>query len=275
MATGTASPQHPAVALKHRRSATLLTAGQLAQLRQAFRAVMAIGDDRGYQHHAGIHGLPLPMYCTHGSPLFLAWHRAYLYFFEKALQDQVPGATLTWWDWSIHHDQGLPLAYERDQAPDGQPNPLVGSQIQPAGREPGGTAHTVREPGGPGAPPLPGQHVVQELLRLTDFLDFQAQLEDVHNGVHVWVGGTMSDIYTAAYDPIFWAHHAMIDRLWRLWQLRHPQAGVPATLLHRALPPFPMTVAETLNATALGYDYAASTAAAPGTTSGGTLGPSP
>jgi hypothetical protein len=56
----------------------------------------------------------------------------------------------------------------------------------------------------------------------------------------------------------------MIDRVWRLWQLRHPHAGPPAGLLHRALPPFPATVADVLDSNALGYDYAASTAAAPG-----------
>lgn len=265
MATGAPSPQHTTQALRHRRSVVLMTAGQLALLRQAFRAVMGIGDDRGYQHHAGIHGLPLPMFCTHGSPLFLAWHRAYLYFFEKALQDQVPGATLAWWDWSIRHAEGIPVAFQRQRAPDGTINPLLRSPIQPSGRRPGGPSRTTRQPGGPGAPPLPGQARVLQILALTDFMDFQAQLEDIHNGVHVWVGGTMSDIATAAYDPIFWAHHAMIDRIWRLWQLRHPTAGVPATLLHRALPPFPITVAETLNTNTLGYDYAASTAATAGT----------
>ena len=66
----------------------------------------------------------------------------------------------------------------------------------------------------------------------------------------------MADIPFAAFDPIFWAHHAMIDRVWRRWQLRHPQAGVPASLLDEALPPFQMTVRQTLDAAALGYDYA-------------------
>ena len=66
----------------------------------------------------------------------------------------------------------------------------------------------------------------------------------------------MGDIPFAAFDPIFWAHHAMIDRVWRLWQLRHPQAGVPASLLGEALPPFQMTVRQTLDSSTLGYDYA-------------------
>lgn len=262
VATGTASPQQPAVALRHRRSVRLLTTGQVAQVRRAFAAVMAISDDRGYQHHAGIHGLPLPMYCTHQSPLFLPWHRAYLYFFEKALQDQVPGTTLPWWDWTRAHADGVPPAYRHRRSPDGTPNPLAGSAIQRSGRPPGGRARTRRRPGGRDAPPLPPPGEISALLALDDFLDFQDQLESVHNGVHLWVGGTMRNIATAAYDPIFWAHHSMVDRLWRLWQLRHPTAGVPAALLGLALPPFPMTVAETIDSNTLGYDYAASTAAA-------------
>ena len=52
----------------------------------------------------------------------------------------------------------------------------------------------------------------------------------------------MGQIPFAAFDPIFWAHHTMIDRLWRLWQLAHPHAPCPPALLDDALPPFRMTV---------------------------------
>jgi tyrosinase len=239
-----------------------MNAAQLASLRQAIAATQAISDDRGYQYWAGIHGLPLPMYCTHNSPLFLAWHRAYLYFFELALRDQVADVVLPWWDWTS--DQQVPGGYDLQQA-DGQPNPLSSSPIQPSGREPGGPDQTVRQPGQPGAPLLPDPATVQNIVSLGDFIDFQTQIEDIHNGVHVWVGGTMSDIATAAYDPLFWAHHAMIDRLWRVWQLAHPQVGPPASLLSQALPPFKMTVAETLDTGILGYDYAASVSTGSGT----------
>ena len=81
--SATRAPVH----LRHRRSVRRLSEGQLADLRQAITLAQGIGDDRGYQYWAGIHGLPLPMYCKHGSPFFLPWHRAYLYFFEKTLQE--------------------------------------------------------------------------------------------------------------------------------------------------------------------------------------------
>src|SRR5207237_349537 len=85
-------------------------------------------------------------------------------------------------------------------------------------------------------------------------------LEDIHGAVHVWVGGEMGRIDWAAYDPIFWAHHANIDRLWARWQLTHSPI-FPRSYLDRALPPFPMTVRQTLDVSGLGYDYASSATA--------------
>jgi tyrosinase len=260
-----ASPAPTAARLRHRRNARTLTAGQLADFRRAITAAQAIKDDRGYQAWAGIHGLPLPVSCTHNSPLFLPWHRAYLYFFEKALQDRVPGVTLPWWNWTMRHDEGMPAAYTVARDPAGATNSLRSSPIRASGREPGGRTSTNRTPGQPGAPPLPTLQEANDVLALTDFLDFQTQVEDIHNAVHVWVGGTMGQITTSAYDPIFWAHHTMIDRIWRLWQLRHPGSGPPASLRNRALAPFAMTVRDTLDMDALGYDYAVTTTAAGGT----------
>jgi tyrosinase len=258
-ATPPAAPLAPK-ALRHRRSVRRLTTGQLADLRGAITAAQGIGDDRGYQYWAGIHGLPLPISCIHHKELFLPWHRAYLYFFEKDLQDLVPGVTLPWWDWTVEHAEGIPGAYTRRKV-DGRKNPLFSSPIQRSGRENPGQTQTTRAPGRPGELPTPA--MVEQVLANRDFLTFQTQLESIHDGVHVWTGGTMGNIPVAAYDPLFWAHHCMIDRVWYLWQLRHGP-GVPAALLDRALAPFPMTVRETLEVPHLGYDYAASTAAVGG-----------
>jgi tyrosinase len=248
-------------ALRHRRSARRLSVGQIGDLRSAIAAAQAIGDDRGYQYWAGIHGLPLPEWCQHGSELFLPWHRAYLYFFEKQLQDRVPGITLPWWDWTQAHDEGIPASYQVKTVA-GKANPLASSPIQKSGRANPGETRTRRSPGDARLLPTPRQ--VERLLESRDFFDFQTQLESIHNGVHMWVGGTMQNIETAAYDPIFWAHHCMIDRLWYLWQLDHPGVGLASAYLGQALPPFGMTVRQTLDITQLGYDYAAATAAVDG-----------
>jgi tyrosinase len=167
---------------------------------------------------------------------------------------------LTWWDWRTGptHAAQIPKAFATKTV-DRKRNPLISATVSPLAIQQGGNtvpATTVREPGAPGAPPLPSFQDVKDVLDLNDFVDFTAQVEQLHNAVHVWVGGHMGQIAYAAFDPIFWAHHTMIDRLWRLWQLRHPGSLPPASILDEALPPFRMTVRQTLSVTALGYDYA-------------------
>lgn len=248
--------------IRHRKSVRRLTPQQLAWLREAVAETMPIRDERGYQYHAGHHGLPLPYECVHHqqTPLFLPWHRAYLYFFELALLDQQPRARLAWWDWRQSFGSeplGIPTPYAVETV-DGEPNPLHSAPVSPWNRDERWPSRTWRDPGRPEW--LPTAERVQQVLGLNDFEDFSTQLEDIHDGVHVWVGGTMAAIDFAAYDPIFWAHHTMVDRLWRLWQLAHGHPGPPRDLWGRALPPFNMTVEQTLDVRALGYDYAATTA---------------
>lgn len=282
------APVVPSVGL--RKSVATLAAADVAGLRAALVAMQGISDDRGYQHYAGIHGLPLPGYCVHHDaagilghlqvgPLFLPWHRAYLYFFELALQDAGHDTTVTlpWWDWVTDPAQPseIPAVYAM-QSVNGQPNPLYQGPIidipdsqwegerqslaTDTGIDPGSLpAVTFRQPGDlPMAPPrLPTPEEVNNALSAPNFVDFSQRIERIHDGIHVWVGGTMSEIPVAAYDPLFYAHHTMIDRLWWLWQLQHPGAEPPARYLNAPLPPFPsLTVGGTLDINSLGYEYA-------------------
>ncbi|MFN0125291.1 MAG: tyrosinase family protein [Verrucomicrobiales bacterium] len=67
----------------------------------------------------------------------------------------------------------------------------------------------------------------------TTFEAFQTTLEGgPHNSGHRAVGGTMASASSPA-DPIFWMHHANIDRLWAIWQAQHPtkKPGNPTTNL--------------------------------------------
>ncbi|TFK26542.1 Di-copper centre-containing protein [Coprinopsis marcescibilis] len=44
--------------------------------------------------------------------------------------------------------------------------------------------------------------------------------EDIplHQAGHLMVGGAMANYYTSNADPLFYLHHANVDRLWWLWQ---------------------------------------------------------
>jgi tyrosinase len=141
---------------------------------------------------------------------------------------------------------------------DGTANPLFRQPIGVRPRRQGQPAGTVRAANGPDRRVQPTQDAIDALLAEPDFSTFSLQLEDIHDGIHVHVGGTMANIAWAAYDPIFFAHHAMIDRLWSMWQDRHGKAGPTRDMLGEALPPWHMTVQQTLDLDALGYSYASS-----------------
>ena len=246
-----------------------LTAQELSRFRDAVSRQKALSDERGYNYFAGLHGLPLPIHCQHGTLLFLPWHRAYLYFWELALQDRVAGVGVPYWDWTanVSHQRGLPEAYAEAQV-DGSDNPLFSSTVEWPRREidrvreryPGTLTRqgrTLRDPDLPDE--LPRRTTINSILEAPTFADFSNRLENVHGDVHVWVAGAMSEVPTAGYDPIFMAHHSTIDRLWYLWQLRHPGARPPASMMRTVLSPFPVTVADTLDIQALGYEYAIQT----------------
>jgi tyrosinase len=92
------------------------------------------------------------------------------------------------------------------------------------------------------------------------------QLEGtVHNNVHGRISGLMGDPDTAALDPIFWLHHANIDRLWEVWLARDPAhhnlktpywlSGVRFEFHNAAGQRVSMTTAEVLAPGAAGLDY--------------------
>jgi tyrosinase len=263
MGTQTTAPATPRRAtLGHRRSVAKLTKAQLAKLREAFAKTMALTDERGFSYFAGWHGEPFS-WCEHHTDLFLPWHRAYLYYFELALQAQAPGVRLPWWDWTTAAQ--IPKAYLDEQDAGGEDNPLLirtvtvyrsGQAQQAPPRDPGGTPQVP-------APPYAGAYA--QALQAPTFRSFSQALEAIHDNVHVWVGGIMQDIQWAAYDPLFFAHHTMVDRAWRIWQHRHPGALPPSSIIDTPLRPNGMTVRQTLDVTKLGYEYAGTASHAPGT----------
>jgi tyrosinase len=227
------------------------------ELQDAYDKMQAFSesDNRGWIYWAEAHGYNR-FECWHHArmgnddfpyDLFLPWHRAYLMFFDNAARDQNPDAILPWWDWTsdVSHQNGLPAAYTSNGAAL-KSGPVPAIDGQPARR-------TRRNPSDPADLPTP--QAVEDLLDLNDFRDFSNQLQDIHDFVHPWVGGDMGSIGTSAFDPVFWAHHCMIDRIWYLWQLKHGVNNIPSNYLDKAL--FPgYTVQQVLDTRALGYEYA-------------------
>lgn len=60
----------------------------------------------------------------------------------------------------------------------------------------------------------------------------------------------------APCDPVFWMHHAEIDRLWSVWQASHAGQNPPLAGAAAVMDPWSETEVDTRDIEALGYTYA-------------------
>lgn len=196
-------------------------------------------DPTSWAYQAAIHGstaAPRALYnqCKHGSWFFLSWHRLYLYYFERIVRAAVAetGGPADWalpyWNYGLNGEKAsLPDAFRSPTQADGGPNPLFVAE-RAAGINEGAIlppavttdAAALARPqfvgraefGGGTAPPN------------EQFWSQTGRVEQTpHNDVHVVLGGGggwMGNPDTAAQDPIFWLHHANIDRIWAEWSVQ-------------------------------------------------------
>ena len=194
--------------------------------------------------------------CPHGNWFFLPWHRAYLYYFEAICRQASgdPGFALPYWNWT--QDRSIPAPFWDTASP-----------LYHAGRSATATSRARDEFVGPTR--------IDAILDLPDFEVFGSgrssglrsgprstgELEGTpHNYTHGFVGGDMAT-YMSPLDPIFWLHHANVDRLWTLW--RHPgNTPSSSTFLDLEMPfydtsgdPAGIKVSDLLDTEALGYRY--------------------
>jgi tyrosinase len=76
-----------------------------------------------------------------------------------------------------------------------------------------------------------------------------------HGAGHYSMGGDASDVFSSLNDPAFYQHHAMVDRVYWMWQALHPQQAntINGTRTVRNTPPTPnATVDDELNLGVLG-----------------------
>jgi tyrosinase len=138
-------------------------------------------------------------YCPHTSPYFLAWHRGYIHLFEKKIQElsSNPDFRLPYWDY--YSSPSMPVEFTNS-----------------AGNNPLYLARTNTN--------------VSRALSYNPFANtvvkfqrgqtnaFEPSVEAMpHNQVHNIIGLPFMQGMTSPQDPIFWVHHANIDRLWAAW----------------------------------------------------------
>jgi tyrosinase len=238
------------------------------------------GDPTSWWYQAKIHGAGDPVtnqpdnsdphwnQCQHQHWWFPAWHRAYVYCFERLLQKAAgdPKLRLPYWDYTDPTQRALPAPFLDPNSPLYVPGRRLRSgddELRPTEVDTGAAFSRLQFLGsdlqggfGGGRVDVPVQFPDQ---------DQTGSLEKVpHNAVHRAIGGKMGHPYTAALDPIFWLHHCNIDRLWEAWASANPGwvnelddtfKNYQFTLIDETGKPVRHTVGELLDTTKLGYAY--------------------
>ncbi|KAK3349069.1 hypothetical protein B0T25DRAFT_457918, partial [Lasiosphaeria hispida] len=200
-----------------------------------------------YDDFAILHG-GIGSWC-HRSASFLPWHRYTLFVFEKILKEQC-GFTnaIPYWDWSLDW-ANLANSSIWDSATgfggDGDPHghEVVGegrcvvdgpfTELRPIVYNHTYTTHCVsrgfndakRNTTGQiaGAPYSPES--IGAILRKRTYKEFVKEVENqLHNTLHQGVNGDFKAMTAAngKFHPLFYVHHAQLDRMWWRWQQEHP-----------------------------------------------------
>ncbi len=184
--------------------------------------------------------------CQHFSWFFLPWHRGYLAAFEQIVRAEIVALggpedwALPYWNYSDVTNPArarlIRAEFREPRLPDGDENALAGAVR-------GNNDEEEREGRETGDVGIDDDDVDLACLK-TEAFDVPAEsgissfggprtgfnhnqggvLGDLegtpHGAIHVAVGGWMGSFETAALDPLFWLHHANVDRLWEVWLKR-------------------------------------------------------
>lgn len=232
---------------------------------------------------------------AHGGPIFLPWHRMYLRRLEEIIQQLTgdPDFALPYWDWAADRTLSSPLwantrlGRNRGVVTNGRHGALRVTLRGRGSLQLGGfllaeQPRPIDRNAGRSGVRLPTKADVSGCLTETEYDEFswdanaaaghRNRLEgwedgpQLHNSVHVWVGGDMGP-GTSPNDPVFYLNHCNADRIWEAWMQRAagrvyrpdgtPGENVPGHNLGDEMVTLvgqPMTPAQTLDMTA-DYDY--------------------
>ncbi|MFI5620484.1 tyrosinase family protein [Streptomyces sp. NPDC051567] len=180
----------------------------------------------------------------HLAPSFLPWHRQYLRDFERELQSIDWSVSIPYWDWTTDNTVTAAL-----WAPDflGGTGRDLDYQVMdgPFAHSAGNWPITVQDDSNPflarslagRVTTLPTRAQTDAVLAIPEYdtapwnessaggfrnhLEGGTAYQSMHNRVHIWIGGQMAQS-VSPNDPVFWLHHAFIDKLWADWQRLHP-----------------------------------------------------
>jgi hypothetical protein len=249
LAAGAAWAQSP---VRRRKGAGGLTStsDDVAAFGEAVRIMKRRNDGLSWARQTQIHHRS----SQHNNSLFLPWHRQQLVHLERIVARLTghDAFAMPYWDWQEH--RFLPDWVTDGRAPLYERNRDRGVEtLDFAAARWAESPYTAK-------------------LASDDFETFCGKQPEGmgmvegygHNHIHQLIGGAMRHPRTSAQDPMFWLHHANVDRVWATWHANRGRDLYPAEWTAMTLTGFvdvegrpvgDLPVAETLETRALGYDY--------------------
>ena len=219
--------------LCHRKDQAALTETEKSRYICAFNM---INNDGTLGQFVDIHS---EMHMQHTNARLLPWHRVFVYLFEEALHNYHPDVCVPYWDWTKPEEQHFPDWL---------------TSVLPTVHTPTRTINVIRAPGSGGGLASIASSTPTAMAK-TNYGDFSGLINGIHGSVHIWVGGTMSDAAVSPADPVFWMHHANLDRLWWVWY-NSPQGNhqnPPLTGADAVMDPWTYTEPDVGSISSLGY----------------------
>lgn len=230
--------------MRTRKSIYRLTAAEVTELKLAFQRLRALPstDPRRWIAQANVHcwycaGGATTVPDVHSNWAFLPWHRVYLYNLEKTLGTLVnnPNFALPYWDWNTADSAVCGMDHLKVPAPYMGGDASTNSLFDCYRNVTTSSSMNVNSVG-----PARINTILTNNNTFSLFFGTATSSSAVspgpHGYVHLWVGNStnlgvakqdMGVLETAARDPLFWAHHANIDRLWEMWIARYGTPTYP------------------------------------------------
>ncbi|XP_057812286.1 polyphenol oxidase I, chloroplastic-like [Salvia miltiorrhiza] len=249
----------PVTKLRLRPAAHLVTKEYIAKYEKATELMKALPDDdpRSFMQQANVHcaycnltydqtGDPDQKLQIHNCWHFYPWHRWYLYFYERILGKLIddPTFALPFWNWDHPDGMVMPAMFAKENSSlnDAKRNQ---THLPPAPTDLLYSSKSSTDPSIIVPTNLTEMYgeMVRNVSNIEDFYGAKYVVGTApdpgpgtvergsHIALHIWVGDPrspagedMGNFYSTARDPIFFCHHANVDRLWSVWRdLRGPK----------------------------------------------------
>lgn len=244
---------------------------------------------------------------AHRGPSFLPWHREFLLQLEADLRSVDASVSIPYWDWTEDSDNPTASVIWSDDFLGGdgveadQWRVATGAFAQAHGKwsvpdysEEGLPGLGLKRQFGVSIPTLPTPDDLKLAMNEAFYdtppynptpftVGFRNRIEgfvtprgdsrvkmpgsQLHNRVHVWVGGNML-LMTSPDDPVFFLNHCFIDKVWADWQelqkINNPEGsphyaplcdGPLGHNIDDQIKPWKHTIRDVLDIESLGYTY--------------------